>query len=452
MGNMPNTIGVIDCTHVHIQAPREREWEYVNRKGRHSINVQLVGNADLIITNCVVKWPGSVHDARILRQSALYRELQTNRPNGIILGDSAYPLLPWLMTPFPVANTPEQARFNIAHCKTRCAIERLNGVLKRRFACLNYLRVEPKVACNIILACIVLHNIATRRHVPCDASDAHDGPEPEGHTGHAIREGMRALKLPSVSRLLARIRRIVSFFHRSTVGAYELGEKQKLLGLPCHKLKTDVSTRWNSAFEMVDRFLEQQPAICATLLSPQRRTLRSASALDPRFKGLPFLSEDDVAETFGRVVAEAASLEQQVRVEEHEVTEGTQPTEEQNQSSPPAKRRAPSSLLENLLGNTFSRATQPISAYAQAEEEVNKFRGAPPVPLSEDPLSWWRKNEIMYPLLSKLGKRYFCIPATSVSAERVFSTAGDIVTAQRSTLTPEHVDQLLFLHKNLHMP
>ncbi|XP_056441367.1 putative nuclease HARBI1 [Gadus chalcogrammus] len=203
MGNMPNTIGVIDCTHVHIQAPREREWEYVNRKGRHSINVQLVGNADLIITNCVVKWPGSVHDARILRQSALYRELQTNRPNGIILGDSAYPLLPWLMTPFPVANTHEQARFNIAHCKTRCAIERLNGVLKRRFACLNYLRVEPKVACNIILACIVLHNIANRRHVPCDASDAHDGPEPdvdpeqprmvlpsEGHTGHAIREGM----------------------------------------------------------------------------------------------------------------------------------------------------------------------------------------------------------------------------------------------------------------------
>ena len=53
--------------------------------------------------------------------------------------------------------------------------------------------------------------------------------------------GQRALKLPSVSRLLARIRRIVSFFHRSTVGAYELGEKQKLQGLPCHKLKIDVS-------------------------------------------------------------------------------------------------------------------------------------------------------------------------------------------------------------------
>uniref|UniRef100_A0A671PLS5 Putative nuclease HARBI1 n=1 Tax=Sinocyclocheilus anshuiensis TaxID=1608454 RepID=A0A671PLS5_9TELE len=180
MGNMPSTIGAIDCT------------RYVNRKGRHSINIQLVGNADLIITNCVVKWPGSGHDARILRESALYRELQSHRPNGMVLGDSAYPLL---------ANNPEQARFNSSHCKTRCAIERLNGVLKRRFACLNYLRVQPKVACNIILACIVLHNIATRRHVPLD--DNFDGPEPdvepeqppmflpnEGHTGHAIRDAI----------------------------------------------------------------------------------------------------------------------------------------------------------------------------------------------------------------------------------------------------------------------
>ncbi|XP_034057153.1 putative nuclease HARBI1 [Gymnodraco acuticeps] len=137
LGDMPNTIGVIDCTHVNIQAPRQREWEYVNRKGRHSINVQLVGDADLAITNCVVRWPGSVHDARIFRESRLFTEFQTNRPDGVILADSAYPLLPWVMTPFPTANTPSQMRYNNAYGRTRCAIERLNGVLKRRFACLS---------------------------------------------------------------------------------------------------------------------------------------------------------------------------------------------------------------------------------------------------------------------------------------------------------------------------
>jgi len=35
------------------------------------------------------------------------------------------------------------------------------------------------------------------------------------------------------------------------------------------------------------------------------------------------------------------------------------------------------------------------------------------------------------------------------SSERVFSSAGDFVNAQRSVLKPEHVDQLVFLHKNL---
>ncbi|XP_034072552.1 putative nuclease HARBI1 [Gymnodraco acuticeps] len=176
LGDMPNTIGVINCTHVHIQAPRQREWEYVNRKGRHSINVQLVGDADLAITNCVVRWPGSVHDARIFRESRLFTEFQTNRPDGVILADSAYPLLPWVMTPFPTANTPSQMRNNNAHGRTRCAIERLNGVLKRRFACLNYLRVELQGACQITLACIVLHNIAVHRRVPL--SDIDDPPEP----------------------------------------------------------------------------------------------------------------------------------------------------------------------------------------------------------------------------------------------------------------------------------
>uniref|UniRef100_A0AAY4CYI3 DDE Tnp4 domain-containing protein n=1 Tax=Denticeps clupeoides TaxID=299321 RepID=A0AAY4CYI3_9TELE len=138
LGNMPNTIGAIDCTHVHIQA-----------------HVCDVCDADLIITNCVVKWPGFVHDARILRESAQNRDLQTNRLDDIILGGTTYPLLAWLMTPFLTANTPAQACFNTAHCRAKCVIEHLNGVLKRRFK-----------ACNITLACIVLHNIATKRNVP----------------------------------------------------------------------------------------------------------------------------------------------------------------------------------------------------------------------------------------------------------------------------------------------
>lgn len=79
----------------------------------------------------------------------------------------------------------------------------------------------------------------------------------------------RALKVTAVARLLARVRRISTFFHRSTVAADALKRNQRMLGLPHHKLITDVAVRWNSAYEMLSRFLEQQPAICAALLSPE---------------------------------------------------------------------------------------------------------------------------------------------------------------------------------------
>ncbi|XP_034024477.1 zinc finger BED domain-containing protein 4-like [Thalassophryne amazonica] len=81
----------------------------------------------------------------------------------------------------------------------------------------------------------------------------------------------RALKVAAVAKVLAKVRRISTFFHRSTTGAEALKRNQKLLGLPNHKLITDMPVCWNRAFEMVSRFLEQQPAVCASLLAPEVR-------------------------------------------------------------------------------------------------------------------------------------------------------------------------------------
>jgi hypothetical protein len=76
----------------------------------------------------------------------------------------------------------------------------------------------------------------------------------------------KALNIPQVSRLLGRVRRIVGFFHRSSHATHVLTTMQGRLGLPEHKLIQDVSTRWNSAFDMLDRYTEQQAAICSALI------------------------------------------------------------------------------------------------------------------------------------------------------------------------------------------
>lgn len=81
----------------------------------------------------------------------------------------------------------------------------------------------------------------------------------------------------------------------------------------------------------------------------------------------------------------------------------------------------------------------------RAKEEVNGYREVQPVPLSKDPLIWWRDHAGKYPLLALQEKQYLSLPWTRVHSEQVFSTAGDIVTAQRSCMTPQYADQLLFL-------
>ena len=114
IADFPGVIGVIDGTHVRIMAPREQEEVYVNRKGYHSINVQVVFDAKYRILDILAKWPGSVHDARILSGSGVATLFERGHvpPNCHLLGDSGYPSKPWLLTPYLRPLPGPQTRYN----------------------------------------------------------------------------------------------------------------------------------------------------------------------------------------------------------------------------------------------------------------------------------------------------------------------------------------------------
>ena len=190
---LPDVIGAIDCTHVAIRAPHLNQYIYVNRKNIHTINVQVICDANMVILNAVARWPGSTHDSFIVRNCSVGNRLEDGagrdgwllgkfgpiwfllfrayiRPNLIIstpTGDRGYPLKPWLLTPIALTETDEEAHFNTAHACAQSVVERSIGMLKGRWRSLDAsggrLLYDPKKVCQVILA--QLHNICVRRGI-----------------------------------------------------------------------------------------------------------------------------------------------------------------------------------------------------------------------------------------------------------------------------------------------
>jgi len=63
---------------------------------------------------------------------------------------------------------------------------------------------------------------------------------------------------------------------------------------------------------------------------------------------------------------------------------------------------------------------------AAAEAEITSYKMEPSIRLKDNnnnfncPLSWWKKNESKYKILSSIAAWFLCIPATSAPSERVF--------------------------------
>lgn len=65
---------------------------YTNSESRWSSSRAVSMQKGLFFYNVVCLWPGSEHDSRIFRKSALYAQMQAGAYDGHLLGYSAFPL------------------------------------------------------------------------------------------------------------------------------------------------------------------------------------------------------------------------------------------------------------------------------------------------------------------------------------------------------------------------
>ncbi|KAM9420246.1 E3 SUMO-protein ligase ZBED1-like [Salvelinus alpinus] len=163
--------------------------------------------------------------------------------------------------------------------------------------------------------------------------------------------------------------------------------------------------------------------------------LHRSTALDPRFKSLSHLDPALRWKTYSELTTEIVATEE---------GQATEPTGADSEASPQNNL-----AMKELFGETFMSKDTGKTFANSIKEEVASYKAASSIPVDGAPLARWKSNECKYPHIAMMARCYLAVPGTSAPSERVFSTAGDIVTAKRSTLSPDYVDILIFLKNYL---
>lgn len=161
IGGMENIIGAIDGSHIVLaNAPLRQPETYWSRKKKYSIQLQGIVDHRGIFIDYEIGWPGSVHDAKVYKNSYFYQNVsKIIKGEEYLLGDSAYPLSTFLIKPYVNSQIPSQIQFNIIHSLHRVVVENAFGRLKNRFIALKEMSTRKiSTAVKFTECTIILHN------------------------------------------------------------------------------------------------------------------------------------------------------------------------------------------------------------------------------------------------------------------------------------------------------
>ena len=74
--NLPNVVSAIDGLHIRIKAPNDSAPDYFSRYQQHDFIIQAIADGKNIFMDFACGYPGSMHDARVLRHSTIFQRAE----------------------------------------------------------------------------------------------------------------------------------------------------------------------------------------------------------------------------------------------------------------------------------------------------------------------------------------------------------------------------------------
>ena len=115
----------------------------------------------------------------------------------------------------------------------------------------------------------------------------------------------------------------------------------------------------------------------------------------------------------------------------------------------------------NFLSNFVSKKDKPKDTGTNEDkappgddDEINRYLRLPQMSVQDsqgcdrDILEWWRDQQPYLPNLSKMARQFLAAPASSASAERLFSSAGKMHDDLKKNTSEETLESMLTVGLN----
>ena len=166
----------------------------------------------------------------------------------------------------------------------------------------------------------------------------------------------------------------------------------------------------------------------------EKMVIAIATLLDPRFKKITFTNPTVVQQMVNKIISDAAAL----ITDEPDDDSSTGTTTVSQDSINPIWE-----MFDQQVAESTSNRSTSISSFT----ELDQYFKTPVIPRKVDPLQWWKRNSVIFPMISKVAMVYLSTVATSVPSERLFSKAGELVSTKRNRIKEKNVNMMLFLNK-----